>query len=532
MSSAGTGWGENCSVPVLPHSRPRPELTPSVSQSLLGNGEVNMRSVSGHERVARKWVSVLKADGGRMRFSVPLVVPCLLLLAATDRTCAISYRKDTGFATDGVDQFVFREPSTSARDPPSGAQFTPMYAHIDPQVKRSGRVRFSDAPDTASFNGGVKNNFFGTGSVTSVDSSPAGSSYLQRERDSDQFYTVGASIQFAGSGGDTITPPPPLPPVNNRQKPKRKKNKYNYVANDKIYNTGDGLEQGQFSSYGSYGEPQRYSPPLQGNYLTPNGARPQGGQYDPAILNYPELQRPQYPFSIGTQFPGSNYYNTQQQAASGAGIGSYNPYQYQYPGTYASDAPYANPYQQGYYSPHPQQQLPGATGLGQPPNAQSILGVLQSIFNFAPGTFGSLTAPGTRPGGAFSSPQGSAGGFGGVGGQLRQALDNISENDELQCVPKLVCMMSRSSSGQGFSSYVNRGLLSTILSAVPDSSPWLKFSRAALLGYGIGANSCDAYYPKCPKDEMQILYYLNNHRGGFFRFFSNGEQGPGQQQYG
>lgn len=65
---------------------------------------------------------------------------------------------------------------------------------------------------------------------------------------------------------------------------------------------------------------------------------------------------------------------------------------------------------------------------------------------------------------------------------------------------------------------------------MPDSSPWLKFSRAALLGYGIGANSCDAYYPKCPKDEMQILYYLNNHRGGFFRFFSNGEQPQQQQQ--
>uniref|UniRef100_A0A182WCC2 Uncharacterized protein n=1 Tax=Anopheles minimus TaxID=112268 RepID=A0A182WCC2_9DIPT len=476
---------------------------------------------SGHERAARKWVSV-------MRFSIPLV-QCLLLLIVTDRTSAISYRKDTGFATDGMDQFVFREPSTSAGDPPSGEQFTPMYTHIEPQVKRSGRVRFADSPDpSSSYNSGVKNNFFGTGSVAS-SSSPL----PYRDRDSDQFYTVGASIQFAGSGGDTITPPPP-PPVNSQPKPKRKKNKYKYVANDKIYNTGEGSEQGQFSPYATYGEPQRYSTPLQGNYLTPTGARPQGGQFDPTMLNYPELQRQQYPFSIGTQFAGSNYYNTQQQAVSGAGASLYNPYQYQYPGTYPSEAPYTNPYQQGFYPPQQpqQQQLPSSTGLGQPPNAQSILGVLQSIFNFAPGTFGSFTAP-TRPGSVFSSPPGPAGAFGGVGGQLRQALDNISENDELQCVPKLVCMMSRSSSGQGFSSYVNRGLLSTILSAVPDSSPWLKFSRAALLGYGIGANSCDAYYPKCPKDEMQILYYLNNHRGGFFRFFSNGEQGhQQQQQYG
>ncbi|XP_050072756.1 uncharacterized protein LOC126560850 [Anopheles maculipalpis] len=506
-----------------------------VAQSLLGNGEVNM--ASGRERVARKWVSVVKRrEGCGMRGLITLVQCAVLLLIVPDRTSAISYRKDTGFATDGMDQFVFREPATSVSDPSSTNQFTPMYStHIDPssQVKRSGRVRFADTSDTPPFNGGVKSNFFGTGSVVS-GSSPVGSPFAHRDRDSDQFYTVGASIQFAGSGGDTITPPPPLPPADNQQKPKRRKNKYKYVANDKIYNAGEqGPDQGQFSPYAAYGsDQQRYSSPLQGNYLTPNGARPvQGGQFD---SNYPELQKQQYPFSIGTQYPGSNYYNTQQQPVAGAGGGPYNPYQYQYPGTYASDAAYPNPYQQGYYPAQQPQSPVGSTGFGQPPNAQSILGVLQSIFNFAPGTFGTFPPSPTRPGSAYASPPGPAAGFGGVGGQLRQALDNISENDELQCVPKLICMMSRSSSGQGFSSYVNRGLLSTILSAVPDSSPWLKFSRAALLGYGIGANSCDAYYPKCPKDEMQILYYLNNHRGGFFRFFNNGEQGqyPQQQQYG
>uniref|UniRef100_A0A182YSD0 Uncharacterized protein n=1 Tax=Anopheles stephensi TaxID=30069 RepID=A0A182YSD0_ANOST len=475
-------------------------------------------------------------------FLVGASVQCaVLLLIVTDRACAISYRKDTGFATDGMDQFVFREPATSARDPPpSSDQFTPMYTPFSPasQVKRSGRVRFSDTPDTAPFNGGAQGNFFGTGSVAS-GSSPAGSPFAHRDREGDQFYTVGASIQFAGSGGDTITPPPPLPPADNQQKPKRRKNKYKYGANDKVYNAG---EQGpeQFSPYAAYGsDPQRYSSPLQGNYLTPNGARPvQGGQYDSSVLNYPELQKQQYPFSIGQQYPGSSYYNAQQQQPQvpAAGAGPYNPYQYQYPGSYASDAAYGNPYQQGFYPPQAQP-FAGSTGLAQPPNAQSILGFLQSIFNFAPGTFGSFPPAPARPGSAYASPPVPGGaGFGSVGGQLRQALDNISENDELQCVPKLICMMSRSSSGQGFSSYVNRGLLSTILSAVPDSSPWLKFSRAALLGYGIGANSCDAYYPKCPKDEMQILYYLNNHRGGFFRFFNNGDQGQypqqQQQQYG
>uniref|UniRef100_A0A182QDA1 Uncharacterized protein n=1 Tax=Anopheles farauti TaxID=69004 RepID=A0A182QDA1_9DIPT len=486
-----------------------------------------------------------------MGFLVGFVSCCwvVILLSVPERTGAISYRKDTGFVTNGNDQFVFREPATSARDSPPLAEgsFTPMYTtpHVVPstQVKRSGRVRFADDSDTSASNGiGASSTFFGKGTVIS-SSSVSGSPFPQRDRDSDQFYTVGASIQFAGSGGTggAITPPPPT--AETHQKPKRKKNKYKYGASEKIYNA-DGPEpsSGQYAPYtSSFGEPQRYTAPLQGNYLTANGARPLAGQYDNSIANYPELQRPQYPFSMNApqaQYAVGGYYTGQkQQTAPGA---PYNPYQYpaQYAGGYASDNPYTSPYHQptvpGYYPQAPQS---APLGLGQPPNAQSILGVLQSIFNFAPGTFGTPVPATQRPGTGFysSAPGGQAGagfgaGLGGVGGQLRQALDNISENDELQCVPKLVCMMSRSSSGQGFSSYVNRGLLSTILSAVPDSSPWLKFSRAALLGYGIGANSCDAYYPKCPKDEMQILYYLNNHRGGFFRFFSNGEQQHQQQQ--
>uniref|UniRef100_A0A182JN02 Uncharacterized protein n=1 Tax=Anopheles atroparvus TaxID=41427 RepID=A0A182JN02_ANOAO len=470
---------------------------------------------------ARKWVS--KVASGPLALVAVLCIVC-------DRAGAISYRKDSGFVTDGVDQFVFRE------SPGSSATAV---------VKRAGRVRFVDSTAGDSYQGsagavptynrgtvesvgGGGGGFFGGGSTAN------GSPFPQRDRERDQFYTVGASIQLAGpGGGDMITPPPPIEP---QPKPKRKKNKYRYSANEKIYN-GDVQDQGSFTPYAVLGgaSGQRYPTPLQDNYLTPGG-RPVGGQFDNSITNYPELQKQQYPFSMNSPYPGGNYYYGGGQQGAFGGVpagGSNNPYQYQYqyPSPYAPD--YASPpYQQpnpsspGFYQ-QPQQSF----GAGQPPNAQSILGVLQSIFNFAPGTFGSNspTTP-ARPGTLYSPVPSSASPFvGGVGGQLRQALDNISENDELQCVPKLVCMMSRSSTGQGFS-LVNRGLLSTILGAVPDSSPWLKFSRAALLGYGIGANSCDAYYPKCPKDEMEILYYLNNHRGGFFRFFSNGEQGQQQQQ--
>ncbi|KFB48639.1 AGAP006362-PA-like protein [Anopheles sinensis] len=458
--------------------------------------------------------------GSRTRKWVSKVTLFVMLCVTIERTEAISYRKDSGFATDGMDQFVFRESPGSSTGSSSGGS----------TVKRAGRVRFVDGPAGDSFQQGSSGvPTYNRGTVESVGGGGffQGGSSSNRDRERDQFYTVGASIQLAGGSGDMITPPPP---VESQPKPKRKKNKYKYSnANEKIYTPDD---QGSFTPYAGFGGvAQRYPAPLQDNYLTPGG-RPVGGQYENSISNYPELQKQQYPFSVNSPYPGVNnyYYGGQQQAVPGP-VAPNNPYQYQYPAQYTpqyATQPYAqnNP---GFYQ-QPQQSFGAAPGGQQPPNAQSILGVLQSIFNFAPGTFGSNSpaATPTRPGGLYS-PAPTSPFVGGVGGQLRQALDNISENDELQCVPKLVCMMSRSSTGQGFS-LVNRGLLSTILGAVPDSSPWLKFSRAALLGYGIGANSCDAYYPKCPKDEMEILYYLNNHRGGFFRFFSNGDQGQTQQQ--
>lgn len=48
----------------------------------------------------------------------------------------------------------------------------------------------------------------------------------------------------------------------------------------------------------------------------------------------------------------------------------------------------------------------------------------------------------------------------------------------------------------------------------------MNFGRAALLG--LSAGECDAAYPRCPRDESQLLNYLNTHRGGFFRFFNGG----------
>ncbi|XP_055608873.1 uncharacterized protein LOC129756126 [Uranotaenia lowii] len=366
----------------------------------------------------------------------------------------------------------------------------------------------------------------------------------------DQFYTVKASIQIDTRDTPTITPPNLAAPIATRRPKKKKAKIYNQPGVD--IRKQDGFLFPRPADYES-------------NHI--NSAQQQQDQY-PAnyAVNNPYYQAPTAPdlsnptnYQGGPQNPYTNPYYPNPTGQSDLDNYYYQNYLGNYP--YSQQNPYyqstrpnnpqypTNPY---FQQPNIQSNLiPGSSQQSDSPNplsAQSILGFLQNIFNFAPGTFGSFPAanPGTgNPGrpqhyqqqpqySPSSVTQGSGNPAGGVGGgftavssQLRRALDNIAENDDLQCVPKLICMMSRRSTGQGFSAYVNRGLLSTVLTAVPDGSPWLKFSRAALLGYGIGANSCDVYYPKCPKDESEIIYYLNNHRGGFFRFFNNGQQ---QQQ--
>lgn len=55
------------------------------------------------------------------------------------------------------------------------------------------------------------------------------------------------------------------------------------------------------------------------------------------------------------------------------------------------------------------------------------------------------------------------------------------------------------------------------------------FGRAALLGLAGGEGYCDSAYPRCPRNEDDLLFYLNNHRGGFFRFFNGGAGGLGDE---
>lgn len=54
------------------------------------------------------------------------------------------------------------------------------------------------------------------------------------------------------------------------------------------------------------------------------------------------------------------------------------------------------------------------------------------------------------------------------------------------------------------------------------SSPLLYFGKAALLGFTSKGNTgtCSYAYPECPSDPDKVVKYLNNHNGGFFRFFN------------
>lgn len=75
--------------------------------------------------------------------------------------------------------------------------------------------------------------------------------------------------------------------------------------------------------------------------------------------------------------------------------------------------------------------------------------------------------------------------------------------------------------------------LLTVLNFV-DDSPILLFARAAFLGLSSkgDAKVCLNAYPLCPKDPDQLVNYLNNHNGGFFRFFNHQPHHQPHNSYG
>ncbi|XP_063537298.1 uncharacterized protein LOC134746702 [Cydia strobilella] len=110
---------------------------------------------------------------------------------------------------------------------------------------------------------------------------------------------------------------------------------------------------------------------------------------------------------------------------------------------------------------------------------------------------------------------------------VTEALTSLALYDDAQCVPRLLCEAAGGGTipGSGILQSV-AGLqpLLTLLSAYNgiSSSPLFVFGRAVFLGMTSKANpgTCRYAYPQCPNDPEQLVHYLNNHNGGFFRFFA------------
>ncbi|OWR50050.1 hypothetical protein KGM_215225 [Danaus plexippus plexippus] len=106
---------------------------------------------------------------------------------------------------------------------------------------------------------------------------------------------------------------------------------------------------------------------------------------------------------------------------------------------------------------------------------------------------------------------------------VSNALSSISEHDDRQCVARLLC---EAVSGSPASSLFDRvsGLqpLLTLLTAYSglQSTPVQMFGRALLLGASRSKAACLDAHPLCPTDTEELVHYLNNHNGGFFRFFN------------
>ncbi|XP_045779572.1 GATA zinc finger domain-containing protein 14 [Maniola jurtina] len=115
---------------------------------------------------------------------------------------------------------------------------------------------------------------------------------------------------------------------------------------------------------------------------------------------------------------------------------------------------------------------------------------------------------------------------------VTEALTSIALYDDYQCVPRLLCEAAAGGAlgSSGILQTVS-GLqpLLTLLSAYSGltSNPLFVFGRAVLLGAASKSNpaTCRYAYTACPTDPEQLVHYLNNHNGGFFRFFNAPQQG-------
>ncbi|XP_061397530.1 uncharacterized protein LOC133333218 [Musca vetustissima] len=267
---------------------------------------------------------------------------------------------------------------------------------------------------------------------------------------------------------------------------------------------------------------------------------------------YPPYQSPQYPNSPPSRpppppqsqppFPSrpsyNNYYDYQIGEVPPQTQGAFN---YPYPRP-PQPPPNNNngAYRPPYVPPSTTQQPSGLATLVQyAPQFTSLLlgGGGSSSNNNSPlgSLLGVLTGAGNSPQTSSSSSSSSSSLLNRrpINSQLIKALENIARNDDLQCVPKVLCQMIASQTQRGqLPSFITSPAITNFLAAFPASSPALIYGRAALLGISGGDRSCHQTYVKCPKNEIEIINYLNNYRGGFFKFFSEPDDQTFNQQNG
>ncbi|XP_063972025.1 uncharacterized protein LOC135159859 [Diachasmimorpha longicaudata] len=120
-----------------------------------------------------------------------------------------------------------------------------------------------------------------------------------------------------------------------------------------------------------------------------------------------------------------------------------------------------------------------------------------------------------------------------LGVNLLDALVSISQYDDRKCVPRILCEVAtgvvprNSEYKQSYGGFAMNSLVSLLTAFDAGGSPLLTFGKSALMGYTNRGNPdvCYRQYPRCPREPSAVVDYLNNHNGGFFRFFRNRNSG-------
>ncbi|KAH8411111.1 hypothetical protein KR222_003444 [Zaprionus bogoriensis] len=423
-----------------------------------------------------------------------------------------------------------REQSEGQKDQVYTVQSSLLVGNHSPQQNRPGTVEdvylkrpgyvFDESPSPSSA-------VFRRPAATTASSTPANKISYDSHDYPPPSYAAQQTSNFVPQKSHPTTPSRPLPSVHpppyNRQD-----------VNDNRPLAGSSIHEAAYASQPQFSSPHATSNYANnfGNYLPhplgyPNHP-PSSHHSNPAHYQYEPLGSPSH--QQQPQRPGHNYYEYQ--------IGEIPPQ----PQLHQQDQFNYRPRPGASYRPTYQEvTAPGPAGGG---GFATLASLLSSTQQYAPQFTNLLLGGPSSPSSSSSSPLGSLlGAFAGAQQQQQQqpsyasqrppntqlirALENIARNDDLQCVPKVLCQMIAGQTLRGqLPGFITSPAIANFLAGFPVASPALIYGRAALLGISGGERSCVNTYEKCPKNEMEIIHYLNNHRGGFFKFFSEPEELP------